>query len=263
MKGRNILQELRELYNYREMLSNLVKKDLRTRYKGSVLGFLWTFVNPLLQLMVYTMVFSVIMRSNIDKYYIFLFVALVPWIFFATSITSSATSIISSKDLIKKIYFPRIIIPMAAVNGAFMNMIFTMVVVLGALIFSGIGLSKYIVLLPIIMILEYLLALGISFIVSALNVYFRDLEHILGIVTMAWMYGTPILYSIDMVPVKLLPIFNMNPMTPIISAYRSILYYKTKPDLSHMGIIFIWSAVFIVAGYFIFQKLQRNFAEEL
>jgi len=254
---------LKELYNYREMLSNLVKKDLRTRYKGSVLGFLWTFINPLLQLIVYTIVFSVILKSDIPKYYIHLFVALVPWLFFASALTSSASSIIGSKDLIKKIYFPRLIIPMSVVNGAFMNMIFSMIVVFVALIFSGIGISKYILFLPIIMILEYLLALGLAFIVSALNVYFRDLEHILGIVTMAWMYATPILYGIDMVPEKLRPIFNLNPMTPIIAAYRSILYYKTMPDLSHMGMILAWSIGFIVAGYFIFQKLQKNFAEEL
>lgn len=258
-----MLDGLKELYNYREMLSNLVKKDLRTRYKGSVLGFLWTFINPLLQLIVYTMVFSMIMRAGIDKYYIYLFVALVPWIFFATSITTSASSIIGNKDLIKKIYFPRLIIPMSVVNGAFMNMIFTMVVVFAALIFSGIGISKYILLLPIILILEFLFALGLSFIVSALNVYFRDLEHILGIVTMAWMYGTPILYDINMVPENLQPIFNLNPMTPIIVAIRDILYYKRMPDLSHMGAIFVWSIGFIIMGYFIFQKLQKGFVEEL
>ncbi|MFR1380207.1 MAG: ABC transporter permease [Clostridium neonatale] len=257
------MNSLKELYNYREMLFNLVKKDLRTRYKGSVLGFLWTFVNPLLQLVVYTMVFSMIMRSNIPKYYIYLFVALVPWIFFSTSLTAGSSSILANKDLIKKIYFPRIIIPMSVVNGAFMNMIFTFVVVFAALIFSGIGISKYVLLLPVILILEYLLALGLSFIVSGLNVYFRDLEHILGILTMAWMYGTPILYSIDMVPESLLPIFNLNPMTPIIVAIRDILYYKRMPDLSHMGMILIWSIGFIILGYWSFQKLQRNFAEEL
>ena len=254
---------LKELYNYREMLSNLVKKDLRTRYKGSVLGFLWTFLNPLLQLLVYTMVFSIIMRTNIPQYYIHLFVALVPWLFFASALTSSASSIIGSKDLIKKIYFPRLIIPMAVVNGAFMNMVFSMLVVFAAVIFSGIGISKYILFLPIIMVLEYLLALGIALIVSALNVYFRDLEHILGILTMAWMYATPVVYSIDMVPGNLRNLFNLNPMTPIILAFRSILYYKTMPDLSHMGMIFVWSIGFIVVGYLIFQKLQKNFAEEL
>jgi len=257
------MEGLKELYNYREMLSNLVKKDLRTRYKGSVLGFLWTFINPLFQLIVYTVVFSVILKSDIPKYYIHLFVALVPWLFFASSLTSSASSIIGSKDLIKKIYFPRLIIPMAVVNGAFMNMLFTMIVVFAALIFSGIGISIYILFLPIIMILEYLLALGLAFIVSALNVYFRDLEHILGIITMAWMYSTPILYGIEMVPENFRPIFNLNPMTPIIEAFRSILYYKTMPDLSHMGMILVWSIGFIVAGYFIFQRLQKNFAEEL
>lgn len=263
MKGMEALNGIKELYNYRDMLSNLVKKDLRTRYKGSVLGFLWTFVNPLLQLVVYTLVFSIIMRAGIEKYYIYLFVALVPWIFFSTSLTVSSSSIIGNKDLIKKIYFPRLIIPMSIVNGAFMNMIFTMVVVFLALIFSGIGISKYVLLLPIIMVLEYLLALGLSFIVSALNVYFRDLEHILGIVTMAWMYVTPILYDINMVPENLQSMFKLNPMTPIILAFRDILYYKTMPDLSHMGLIFIWAIGFIIIGYIIFQKLQKGFAEEL
>lgn len=257
------MEELKELYKYREMLSNLVKKDLRTRYKGSILGFLWTFINPLLQLIVFTIVFSVILKSAIPKYYIHLFVALVPWLFFGTAITNSAASIIRSKDLIKKIYFPRIIIPMAAVNGAFMNMIFSMIVVFVALLFSGIGISKYILILPIIMILEYLFALGLALIVSSLNVYVRDLEHILAIIIMAWMYVTPVLYSINTVPKQLLPLFNLNPMTSIILAYRNILYYKAMPDLSHMGIIMAWSIGFIVIGYFTFQKLQRNFAEEL
>ncbi len=103
------MKSLKELYNYREMLFNLVKKDLRTRYKGSVLGFFWTFLNPLLQLLVYTLVFSVILKSDIPNYYIHLFVALVPWLFFSTSLTASSTAIIGNKDLIKKIYFPRII----------------------------------------------------------------------------------------------------------------------------------------------------------
>lgn len=257
------MEGLKELYKYREMLSNLVKKDLRTRYKGSVLGFLWTFINPLFQLIVYTIVFSVILKSDIPKYYIHLFVALVPWLFFATALTSSASSVIGSKDLIKKIYFPRLIIPISVVNGAFLNMLFTMIVVFAALIFSGIGISIYVLFLPLIMILEYLLVLGLAFIVSALNVYFRDLEHILGIITMAWMYVTPILYSVDLVPEALLPMFSLNPMTPIIGAFRSILYYKTMPDLSHMGSILAWSIGFILVGYFTFQKLQKNFAEEL
>ncbi|GEA30414.1 MULTISPECIES: ABC transporter permease [Clostridium] len=257
------MNSLKELYNYREMLFSLVRKDLRTRYKGSVLGFLWTFLNPLLQLCVYTIVFSVILRSDVPKYYIHLFVALVPWLFFATSIQGSSASIIGSKDLIKKIYFPRIIIPISVVNAAFMNMLFTMIVVFFALIFSGIGFSWYILLLPIIMILEYLLALGLSFIFSALDVYFRDLEHILGIVIMVWMYLTPVLYGIDMIPDNFKPIFKINPMTPIVVAFRDILYYKQMPDFSNMWIILAWSIALIVIGYVVFEKLQKKFAEEL
>nr|WP_129599761.1 ABC transporter permease [Anaerophilus nitritogenes] len=254
---------IKELYGYREMLRNLVRKDLRTRYKGSFLGFLWTFINPLLQLIVYTIVFSTIMRTNIDKFYMYLFVALIPWIFFTSSIQGGATSIITNKDLIKKIYFPRLIIPLSVVNAAFMNMLFSMVVVFIVLLISGIGLSKYILLLPLVMILEYLFVLGLSFMFSALNVYFRDLEHILGIITMVWFYLTPIVYGVDMIPEKYLGLFYLNPMTNMVIAYRDILYYKKVPDFSTFGSIFAWSVIFIVLGYVVFQNLQKNFVEEL
>ncbi|MVX62878.1 ABC transporter permease [Clostridium chromiireducens] len=254
---------LKELYNYREMLSNLVKKDLRTRYKGSVLGFLWTFVNPLLQLIIYTIAFSTIMRVNVDKFYMYLFIALIPWLFFATSLQTSASCIISNKDLIKKIYFPRLVIPISVVNSAFMNMVFSMVIVFLALIFSGIGIDKNVIFLPIIMILEYLFVLGLSFIFAAINVYFRDLEHILGIITMGWFYITPIVYTIDMIPEKYLGLFYLNPMTRIVTAYRDVLYYKQIPDFASLAIILVWSIVFIILGYILFGKLQKNFVEEL
>jgi lipopolysaccharide transport system permease protein len=121
----NLLVSLKEIYKYREMLKNLVRKELRTRYKGSVLGFLWTFINPLLQLLVYTVIFSTVMRINIDRFYIFMFVALLPWIFFSTSVQSSSSTIISNKDLIKKIYFPRVVLPVSVVISGLMNMIFS------------------------------------------------------------------------------------------------------------------------------------------
>ena len=114
---------LKELYAYREMIISLVRKDLRGRYKGSVLGFLWTFINPLLQLMVYTIVFSVILRAGIDKFYLFLFVALVPWIFFSSAVTGGATSILSQQDMVKKIYFPRQVLPISYVTSSFVNML--------------------------------------------------------------------------------------------------------------------------------------------
>lgn len=257
------MKELKELYRYREMMYNLVRKDLRTRYKGSFLGFLWTFVNPLLQLVIYTIVFSTIMRVNVDKFYIYLFVALIPWIFFTTSLQGGATSIVSNKDLIKKVYFPRLIIPISVVNAAFMNMIFSMVIVFAALIISGIGVSRYVIVLPVIMILEYLLALGLAFIFSALNVYFRDLEHILGIIIMGWFYLTPIVYTTDMIPEQYIGLFYLNPMTHIVRAYRDILYYKQMPQFNTLIGILGWSIGFIVIGYILFQRLQKHFVEEL
>lgn len=254
---------LKEIYCYREMIKNLVKKDLRTRYKGSILGFLWTFLNPLLQLIIYTIIFSTVMRIDVDQFYMFLFVGLVPWIFFSTSILIGTNTIISNKDLIKKIYFPREILPMSVVLSGFMNMIFSMIVVFLALLVSGIGITMNIIYLPIIMIVEAIFTLGVVLIVSSLNVYFRDIEHILGIVVMAWFYFTPIVYPIDMVPKEYLKYFGLNPMTSIISAYRDILYHGIKPDMNSLGVVSFLSAILLVIGYYIFKALQKNFAEEI
>jgi len=258
------MNTIRELYNYREMIVSLVKKDLRGRYKGSVLGFLWTFVNPFLQLMVYTMVFSVIMRMNIDKYYIHLFVALIPWIFFSSSLTGSATSILAQKDMVKKIYFPRMIIPISFVTTCFVNMLCCFVVVFLVVIFSGIGINPTAALCLIpVMAVEYLLCLGIALLASSITVYFRDLEHILGIITMGLQFLTPVMYPSSMVPERMMPLFMMNPMTPVIEAYRDILYYTKVPDLSTLVHAFSLGILVFIIGFVVFQKLQKNFAEEL
>lgn len=255
---------IKEIYEYREMVYNLVKRELRGRYKGSALGFLWTFLNPLLQLLVYTLVFSVIMRSGIEKYYIFLFVALVPWIFFSASVTGGSTSVQASADMVKKIYFPREVMPIAYVTSAFVNMILTFVVVFGVLIITSFGVNiKAVLFLPIIMIVEYILALGIALLTSALTVYFRDLAYILGIITMAWQFLTPVMYSEEMVPAKLMPIWNINPMTPIIQAYRTILYYKEIPQLETLLHATVLGILVLVIGSVVFRRLQKGFAEEL
>lgn len=256
------MKHLKELYDYREMIFSLVKKDLRGRYKGSVLGFLWTFINPLLQLCVFTLVFSVIMRAGYDQYYLFLFVALVPWMFFASSVQDGATSILREKDMVKKIYFPREVMPISTVTSAFVNMLLTFVVIFAVLLISGKGVNPVALLcLPVVMIVEYILCMGIAMIVSALTVYFRDLQYILGIVTMALQYLTPVMYGNDMVPDWALPIFNMNPMTPIITIYRQILYWKQVPDLSTLLYAFLLGAVFIIIGFLGFNRLQKGFAE--
>lgn len=258
------MKRLAELYSYREMIFSLVRRELRGRYKGSVLGFLWTFVNPLLQLCVYTLVFSVILKSNIDKFYLFLFVGLIPWIFFSSSLTGGAGSILASKDMVKKIYFPREILPIAYVTSAFVNMLFCFIVIFAVVLVSGVHISiKGLLCLPIIMLVEYILALGGALLTSGLTVYFRDLEYILGIITMAWMYLTPIMYSVDIVPERLRPLFNLNPMTPIIVAYRDILYYGRVPELGTLLHGLILGIIILVVGFWSFGKLQRHFAEEL
>lgn len=255
---------LKELYAYREMIFSLVRRDLKGRYKGSVLGFLWTFINPLLQLGVYTLVFSVIMRSDIENYYLFLFVALVPWIFFSTSVSGGSSCIWAQQDMVKKIYFPREVLPIAFVTSQFVNMILSLLVVLVVILVSGNGINLVaFAYLPIIMIVEYLLALAMAFITSSLTVYLRDLEYLLGIITMAWQFLTPVMYSIDLVPGRLMPIFNLNPMTPVIVAYRDILYYKSVPQLSTLAHAVFLGLCLMIIGIFTFGKLKKHFAEEM
>lgn len=258
-----MIENIKELYKYREMLKNLVKKDLKTRYKGSILGFLWTFVNPLLQLVVYTVIFSTIMRMNIDKYPMFLFVGLLPWIFFSTSIQVGAGSIVGNKDLIKKVYFPREVIPISVATSGLMNLIFGFIILFPALILFKIELNFTLIYLPFIIIVEYIFTLAFSILFSAVNVYFRDLEHILGIIIMAWFYFTPIIFPIEMIPQKYLKLLFLNPMTPIIIDFRNILYSGKAPDLLILGTSFIASVLFLIFSYSVFKVLQKNFAEEI
>ena len=258
------MKVLKELYSYREMIFSLIRRDLKGRYKGSVLGFFWTFLNPLLQLFVYTVVFSVVMNSPIDNYYLFLFVALVPWLMFGTSVSGGCACIRSQQDMVKKIYFPREVLPVSYVTSQFVNMLLSLVVVFAVLVVSGWGVNgEALLYLPIIMIVEYLLALGTCLIVSALTVFVRDLEYLLGIITMAWQFLTPIMYSIDMVPDELVPVFECNPMTPVIVAYRDILFYKQVPQLRTLLHATLFGFVMVIVGFVVFRRLQKHFAEEM
>lgn len=259
-----LMNKIREIYHYRTMISSLIQRDLRGRYKGSVLGFAWTFLNPLLQLMVYTVVFSTIMRAGIEDYYLFLFVALIPWIFFSASLTGGASCIWSQQELVKKIYFPREVLPIAHVTCQFVNMLLSFVVVFVALLVSGKGVNLLVIpyLLPV-MLVEYLLALGIAFVSSSLTVYFRDLEHILVVVAMAWQFLSPVMYSIEQVPEQLRPVFMINPMTSVLIAYRDVLYYKQAPNLGTLVLAISLGVGLLIVGWFLFGQLEKHFAEEL
>lgn len=258
------MKRLKEVYAYREMIFSLVKRDLKGRYKGSALGFLWTFLNPLFQLLVYTMVFSVIMRAGIKDYYIFLFVALIPWIFFSISVSSGASCILAQQEMVKKIYFPREVLPIAFVTSQFINMLLSFCVVFAVLLVTGYKVSLVgILCLPVIMIVEYILALGITMIVCAVTVYLRDLEYLLSIITMAWQFLTPVMYSAEMVPEQYRWIFGLNPMTNVIEAYRDILYYGKAPELQTLLATICLGMTLLLIGWIVFDKLQRRFVEEL
>ena len=239
-----MLSKIKEIYDYREMIVSMIRRDLRGRYKASVLGFLWTFLNPLFQLFIYTMVFSIIMRANIEDFYIYLFIGLVPWNFFSASLAGGSSCVIAQENLIKKIYFPRLVLPITYVTSAFVNMLLTFIIIF-------------------IVLIEYVLALGMCMLTSALTVYFRDLEYILNIFAMAWMYLSPIMYTTEMVPENLRPIFKWNPLSAIIETYHEILYYKKIPQLSTLGSATIWGLIFLIVGILAFEKLQKNFVEEL
>ena len=212
----------------------------------------------------YSIVFSTILRAGIDKYYLFLFVALIPWIFFSASVTGGATSIISQKEMVKKIYFPREVLPISVVTTNFVNMLLCFIVIFIVIIISGTPLNPIALLCLIpVWIVEYILALGMAFLTSAVTVYMRDMEHILGIVVMAWQYLTPVLYSYDIIPDKYRFLFNLNPMTHVINAYRTILYYHEVPDLSTLLSALVMGILVLIVGLFVFSKLKKRFAEEL
>lgn len=259
-----MIDRIKELYAYREMIVSMVHRDLRGKYKASTLGFLWTFLYPLMQLVIYTVVFSIIMRAGIEKFYLYLFVGLVPWNFFSSAVSGGASCVLSQGNLVKKIYFPRIILPISHVTSTFVNMLLVFVVIFAVLGISGVGFSgAALCFLPLIMIIEYILALGLCMITSALTVQFRDVEYLLSIVMMALMYMTPIMYTVDMVPEKLRILFLINPMYAIIEAYHQILYFKTIPQLSTLTSAIIWGIGSLVIGIIVFEKLQRKFVEEL
>lgn len=253
----------KNIYNYRELLKTNVKKEIRGKYKNSILGVMWSFLNPLLQLVVYSVIFGALLAGGDKTYPIYICVALIPWTYFTGAITQSAFTIIGNGNIIKKVFFPREILPISVVTSGAVNFVISTIIILAFLIFSGLGLTPYILLYPFVLLVQYLLILGISFILSSVTVYFRDLEHIVGIVLLAAFYGTPIVYKLEQLPQNLQTLMKLNPMTHIINGYRDIFYYQQMPDMKSLFILLAISTILTVVGYMIFQKLQKGFAEEL
>ncbi len=256
-------EQIREIYAYREMLRNLVAKELRARYKGSVLGFLWTFFNPLLMLVVYSVVFSFVMRSQIENYSMFLFVALLPWNYLSVSVLQGAASLVQNGALIKKIYFPREVLPLSVVLANLVNYLLSLFILVPALLAFKIKLTAALIAFPVVLLVETMLVISLALCVSVANVYFRDLEHIVGILMTVWFFLTPVLYPVDIIPPDVKSFFNLNPATPLMEAYRAIFFYGRWPDWVSLGYLAAGLAVLLMLSLVFFNRLQRNIAEEI
>lgn len=258
-----MLDIFKKLYNYRELLKTSVRKEIRGKYKNSFLGVIWSFLNPLLQIIVYAIIFQVILKNPQENYAIFLCCGLIPWTFFASTITRSAFTMIENGNIIKKVYFPREILPISVVTSETVNFMISTIIILGFVVFGGIGISAYIVFYPIVLLAQYLLLIGISLIISSISVYVRDLQHLIGVAMQLLFYATPIVYSVDTIPENLRWILQLNPMTYIINAYRDIFYNQTMIEIKPLLILIAISVVLCVVAYMIFNKLQKGFAEQL
>lgn len=253
----------KEIIQYRELLLNLIKKDIKIKYKNSILGFFWSLLNPIMMLFVYTIAFNIILRIKIENFPLFLFTGLVPWIFFHGSLTASASSIFTNANLVKKVYFPREIIPLSVVGANLFNFIMTMVIVFIVLLLYGIPVySKIYLLIPII-VLHLLLTAGLSLIFSAITVKYRDVGHLLEVFLSALFYLTPIIYPLDMIPEQYKTWIILNPLTAIITLYRRVLFETTLPSLDLWLIAAIVALFSIVIGHLVFNRLSPSFGDNL
>ena len=252
-----------DISTYFEFLKSNVKKDIRGKYKGSFLGILWSFINPLLSVLVYAIVFPYIMRIKVENYLIYLITGIIPWTFFTAAINTGIISILVNADIIKKVYFPRILLPISSVTSALVNFLISCIIVLGFCIFGGVGISIHLLWLPVIAFIQYLMLLGFTFILSSIEIYMRDIEHIVTFILAMAFYVTPILYTPDIFPSKLSWILKLNPMAYLVNAYRAIFLYHQNPSFYGLGIVFLFSLFIFTIGYAIFEKLQKGFAEEV
>lgn len=259
---------IRDLYQYRELLKTNVKKEIRGKYKGSFLGVLWSFVNPLLQVLVYAIVFPYLMKiKSTDNYLIYLVVGIIPWTFFLTVMNQGITSIKFNAGIIKKVYFPREILPISVVISGMINFLISCIIIVVFVLGAGMGISWHLIYLPVLTILQAVFTLGLVLALCSINIYVKDTEYIITFVLNMLFYGTPILYELSSftndVPKILFDLVKLNPLTSFLEAYRDIFMYHQSPSMSVLVYLAILSVVVFFVGYAIFKKLEKGFAEEI
>lgn len=271
---KNLIGSVREIIEYKELLTNLTTKELKLKYRNSILGFFWSFLNPIMLMLVYTFAFTFIMPQNQPHYTVTLLAALLPWNFFSAAVQGSTSSIVSNSNLIKKVYFPREIIPLSIILSNFVNFVITLSILFIAMAINHIQISWVILLYPLVLILLLLLAIGLSYFLSALNVLYRDISHFVEILFMLWMYLTPVIYPLKLLTDKLAKLppnkghliemaFLMNPMTLVVESGRDLLLEHKLPSIWYFVGLIVIDFLLIVIGNKVFRKIERVFAEEI
>jgi len=280
-RSAGVLPKLQELWQYRELIRNLILRDLRARYKGSTLGYLWTQIAPLGMMMVYVIVFSFLLPNGLAMFPVFVIVGLLPWNYTAEAVLNGTRSIIDNAALVKKVYFPREVLPLVAVGSSLLNFILSLpmmmlvIIVVQLTTLGRLNLSWSIVYLPVIMVLQTIFLTGLALLLGAGAVFFRDVVHLIGIVINIWFFLTPIIYPLSTISEGLAArvIRWINPLASIIEFYREIIYGNPVPvgfiptpgipALSAMLRVGVTGLIVLAIGYWVFQRTSRHFGEEL
>lgn len=261
-KGKLGSFQFREMWHYRELLRFLVVRDIKVRYKQTVLGGLWAILQPFMSMVVFTIFFGHLAKVPSDglPYPIFVYTALLPWQFFSGGISSSGNSLVANSHLISKVYFPRMIIPAASLGAGFLDFLIAFVLLIVMMIYYGVFPGAALLLFPFLMILVTLTALGVGMILAALNVSYRDFRYVIPFLVQFWLFATPVIYPASMVPEQWRWLINLNPMAGLITGIRSSLLNLpiSWADIWISGTI---SLLLFVTGIFFFKKMERRFAD--
>ena len=250
---------VRGIYRYRELIWALALKELKIRYKRSVLGFLWALLNPMLMMLVLTAVFSTIIGGNISHYAIFVLSVLIPWTFFAQSLSYAAESIVGNGDLLKKVRVAKLVFPVAAVVSNMINFLLSIIPLVLIVIVMRHPFYITWLYLPVPLAALTIFTLGMTFFFAAANVYYRDVAHILQVVLQLWFYLSPIIYSLDFFPAQYRIFFKLNPMQYVLNGFRLSVYYGMLPTWQSILISFFCAFVALAMGLRLFRRFQDDF----
>lgn len=254
---------LRDLWVYRELLYFLTWRDIKVRYKQTVLGASWAIIQPLFTMLIFTLFFGKLAKIPSDgvPYPIFAYAGLLPWMFFANAVTSSGNSLVGSSNLITKVYFPRMIIPGAAVAAGLVDFAIACVVLGGLMIYYSVALTWSLLVLPLLVALTALLALGVGMWISAMNVRYRDVRYALPFLIQLWMFASPVIYPASLMPEKWRWVLWLNPLTGIIEGFRSALFGVNEFNSAALGLSTVITLAVLVYSAYTFRRMERVFAD--